>query len=583
MRPDVTPPAQPDGSAQPVPEPHTLRLILAAALGFIALYSITVVGTAADTLVYVSNLLAYRQQGPGASPRLLWEFGHLVWRPIGYVLWLAAHPFLSSWSGDNPVLEMTAVLIAVNFVVGLLLTWVLFLVCRRLGLTGPAALIVTAGFLLSSTVLNYVHSGMSYNPGLLAQLTALLLLLEAMRRPGRAVALGLLAGCALALSVALWFPYVLTVPSVLLAGWLIHPAEPGPDRPSGRGSLRLVIAATLATAVVGVAFFGVGAALGHISSYPAFRDWVVNSAHGINPDRRLMRLPTGVTRSFFYMGDDGFILKRFIFGDPYAPASAFDILRAGIWKMVVVFLGIAGLVVALARRREGWPALAVLLCGALPALGFAVVLFETAEPARYEPAYPGLLVAICAALLLPKNVRAPRWLLAGVFAVMALVNLKAYAWDLRAGASEDLARAVLVQEHTAHHGVAFITGFRDHLSSYVQKHPFSPMNRQNALPLFHLVEPGNVRLPVWRQDAACRMLETWDAGGEVWVSDRLVAPRPKPTWDWAEHDDSRIHWTDLPAFFTPLETDSHIGGADGFFRVTNAARNRAALQAVCSR
>ena len=552
---------------------------MATCLGFIALYSITVVGTAADTMVYAYDLLAYHQQGPTASPLLLWEFGHLLWRPIGYVLWVAAHPFLSSWSGGNPVLEMTAVLIAVNFVVGLLLTWMLFLVCRRLGLTDPAALTVTAGFMLSSTVLNYVHSGMSYNPGLLAQLTALLLILEARRRPGRAVAFAVLAGCALALSVALWFPYVLTVAAVLLAGFLVLP----PDRHSWRGSLRIVMAATLATAIAGVTLFAAGAAIGHVSSYPEFRQWVVNSAHGINPERRLLRLPTGVTRSFFNMGDDGFIIKRFVFGDPYAPASALDVLRAGIWKIGVVFLALAEVVVVLARRRETWPSLAVLLSAALPTIGFAVFLFETAEPARYEPAYPGLLVAICSVLLLPKTARAPRLLLAGVFVAMALVNLKAYAWDLRAGASEDAERAVLISQHTAHNGVVLITGFRDPLSSYVQKHPFSPLNRQYALPLHHVIDPGNVRLPIWRQDAACRMLRAWDGGGEVWISDRLVAPRPKPKWDWAEHDDSRVRWTDLPAFFKSLETDSHIGGADGFFRVTHDTRNLAELQNTCSR
>ena len=166
-----------------------------AILGFIALYLLTVPETTADTVVYVDNMLTYSQQGSSAAPSLLWEFGHVLWRPFGYSLWLVGHPFLSSWSRGNPALEMTAVLIGVNFVVGLLLTWVLYLLCRRLGLAARAALAVTAGFMLCSTILNYVHSGMSYNSGLLAQLAGLLLLLNAIGNPRRAVSLAAQSGC----------------------------------------------------------------------------------------------------------------------------------------------------------------------------------------------------------------------------------------------------------------------------------------------------------------------------------------------------------------------------------------------------
>ena len=42
-----------------------------------------------------------------------------------------------------------------------------------------------------------------------------------------------------------------------------------------------------------------------------------NSAHGIEPQHRLLRLPTGITRSFLYFGNDGILFKRFTLGDPY--------------------------------------------------------------------------------------------------------------------------------------------------------------------------------------------------------------------------------------------------------------------------
>jgi hypothetical protein len=79
------------------------------------------------------------------------------------------------------------------------------------------------------------------------------------------------------------------------------------------------------------------------------------------------------------------------------------------------------------------------------------------------------------------------------------------------------------------------------------------------------------------------MLETWAAGGEVWVSDRLVAARPKAEWNWVEYDDRRVRWADLPAFFTRFERNSHSGGTDGFFRLADTPRNREDLRDECSR
>jgi hypothetical protein len=562
--------------------PSSWKIAAVAIVVFIVLFWLTVPATTADTPVYVGHILTYYQHLPNASPFLLWEFGHLLWRPLGYGLWLVERPFLSSWSGGNPVLEITAVLIGVNFVVGVILTPLLFFLSRRLGLPGGVALVVTAGFMLCSVILYCIHSGMSYNFGLAAQLAGLLLILQAVRTPRRSVLYAVLGGVALALSVLVWFPYVLTVPAVLLAGWIVDPARRPEDPFLPAGRMRVIALASAAAALVGLAIFGVGAAIDHITSYAVLRQWIVDSAHGVNPERRLLRFPTGVTRSFLDLGNDGTIMKRFTLGDPYASVGKIDLIRAGVWKVILVFTVLSVLCVTLARRRETWPALAVLAVGFLPSLAFAVLLFETSESARYEPAYPSLLVAVCAVLLMPRNIRVPRWFLAAFLAVLAIVNLKAYTWDLRSIASLTTDRVMLLHEHTAHNGIAFLLSYRDPVSSYLQKLPFSRLNQQAALPLFHVIETGNISVVTWRSAAACRILQAWDAGGEAWLSTRLVAQRPKPDWNWTERDDSRVHWTDLPAFFTRLETDGGIGGEDGFLRVTPTANNRRALQESCA-
>jgi hypothetical protein len=553
-----------------------------AVVGFVVLFGLTVTETTADTVVYVGQIITYSQHGPNASPLLLWEFGHLLWRPLGYCLWLAGHPFLSSWYGGNPALGITAVLLGVNFFVGIGLTLLFFFLSRRLGLSEGLALFVTAGFMLCSVILNYVHSGMSYNFGLAAQLMALLLIFKAVERPSKGEFYAAMGGVALALSFLLWFPYVLTVPAVLLAGLIIDPVRTTNDPLLPRGRLRVIAFMCVTAAIVSLVIYAAGASIDHITSYPALKQWIVNSAHGIAPERRLSRLPTGFTRSFFHMGNDGVLIKRFILGDPYAPVSRLNIIRGGIWKVALIFAALVVLLSTLARRHDTWPALAVLAVGLLPTLAFAVFLFETSEPGRYEPAYPSLLVAVCAILLMPRDILMPRWFFACFLVVLAIVNVKAYAWDLRSLASVTTDRATLVHEHTAHNGIGFLVSFRDPVSTYLQRSPFSPLNRQGALPLFHVIEPGNISVATWRSAAACRILQAWDAGGEAWLSTRLVAQRPKPEWDWAEYDDSRVHWVDLPAFFTQFEIDSRIGGEDGFLRVAQTATNRQAIQGVCT-
>jgi hypothetical protein len=311
------------------------------------------------------------------------------------------------------------------------------------------------------------------------------------------------------------------------------------------------------------------------------KQWILASAHGFSPERRWLRFPTGFTRSFLHLGYDGIIIKRFALGDPYAPVSELDLIRTGMWKVAFIFGVFTFLCASMVRRRELWPGLAVFAAGFVPTVAFAILLFDTSEPARYEPAYPSLLVALCGILLLPRNTRISRWSLTAFLVTIAVVNLKAYAWDLRSVTSNVTSRAMLVHERTGHNGVAFLLSFRDPVSSYLQRVPFSPLNEQAALPLFHVIEPGNINVATWKSAAACRILQAWDAGGETWLSVRLLAERPRADWLWVEQDDSRVHWTDIPDFFTHLETDARVGDEDGFSRIARTEINRKTLQKEC--
>lgn len=554
-----------------------------AAIAFVALFVLTVPDVTADTPVYVSQIFNFYKAGPSANPKLLWEFGHLLWRPMAYPLWRVLSPALSSWSGGDPYLEITAVLVGLNFVVGLALSIVLFFTCRKLGLGSVGAFAVTVAFLSTSTILNYIHSGMSYNFGFALQVAGLLLILHActITHQRSAVWKSVFGGIVLGLSCAVWFPYVLTIPAPFVAGWFAGGAPKISAGGEWKQRLERLTITLLAAAGIVVLTFGIGAWIDHISSIADLRQWVLNSAHGVAPQHRLIRLPTGVTRSFLYFGDDGILFKRFTMGDPYAPVHFGDLVQAGMWKILAVFLALLALVATLARHRKTWPALTVVFCAALPCLGFAVLLFDTSEPARYEPAYAALLVGVCAVLLLPRNVRIGRWCLTAFAAAMFLVNWTAYGWNLREGTADALARVNLIHEHAGPHDTVFLLSFRDPISTFVQKAPFSRYNSPNTLALHHAIEPGSSLVLTWRHDAACRMLNTWKAGGKDWISDRLVAQRPLSGWNWAEHDDDRVHWTDVASFFAPLDRGEHIGGSDGFFLAADSRVNRQRLAGYC--
>jgi hypothetical protein len=344
--------------------------------------------------------------------------------------------------------------------------------------------------------------------------------------------------------------------------------------------MRIVALAALATAAFGLLIFLAGAACAHISSLSELSGWIANSKHGMKVERPLVRFPTGITRAFLYFGEDGTILKRFVFGDPYAPVRWLDVLRAGLWKIAFV-LGTFGVLFWALLRTNRRTGLSVVLIGVLPTFGFAVWLFEPSSPERYFPIYAALIVGICE-VLRDRSARAAHLVLAAFLAVTAVVNLKAYAWDLRAYAKTASDRFQLVHQHTRHGGTALILSFKDPLSTYFQRSPFDPDNQANALPLWHVIEVANNGVTKWRSGSSCRVLQAWNAGGEAWLSKRLVSPRPQPDWQWSENDVGSIHWVDLYGFFSHLDTDAGAGNGDGFFRIARDPKNEAILRSNCS-
>ena len=105
-----------------------------------------------------------------------WEFGHLLWRPLGYVTYRAASPLFERQTGSDPRTGIVAVLIAWNWLAGLVGALALNRFVSRLGARASCTGVVTLAYISTFGVLSYAHSGSSYIPGLACLLVALALL-----------------------------------------------------------------------------------------------------------------------------------------------------------------------------------------------------------------------------------------------------------------------------------------------------------------------------------------------------------------------------------------------------------------------
>jgi hypothetical protein len=302
------------------------------------------------------------------------------------------------------------------------------------------------------------------------------------------------------------------------------------------------------------------------------RAWVATAGHGWSQDRTLLRLGTGLPRALMDLGNDGLILKRFLFRDPYAPVSAAGLLRLGLWKVVLVYFSLMVLVYRLWRTRQRGILLALVIA-ALPVLLFALLLFEPGSPERFMPVFPVLFPAFAAAFAGFSLRDWSKSVLALLFVSIVAANLGSYGLDAHRGDRSAIERITVLQEHFTPNSVVVLLSYRDQMSRFFDRHPFDPINVRGGLPLYAVITAGTAGTATWASEFANCVLETWKAGGEVWLSKRLLSARPKPDWNWVESEDRRIAWVSLPRFFHQLDTGADVGGDDGFLRLERSEHN----------
>jgi len=551
---------------------------LLVVLLYVAAMGVTNAHFMADSGGYLVSILAYagEEEYVAENPVVrdyraqnsFWDFGHLLWRPLGLLLFKVFRPISGLVVGADPALNVLFLLMSLNFVAGLVSAVLLYALIKTLTGRRWLAVFVTSCFILSHGFLNFTQTGSSYIAGLGFLTVALYLLLidKDDLRPRRAI----LAGLACAAAVTLWVPYVLVVPATLAAPVVLF-------RLSRAQKRSVVYAGGMFLVATAVAFLVVMWQVG-IHTPADLRNWIAASSHGVRISG-LARMLFGFARSFIHLGNDGVLFKRFLLHDPLNPVTVFELVRLSLWKLALFYLMLGSLVIGLfvsSSRRM----LALLALTTAPFLLFAI-RFDGGAVERYLPLYPSIFVALAWTL---GSERVPRvWKIAPILflGLAVLVNSSVMARMVLDKQNErTLARLHGVIPRLQPNSWLVTTHLQDDLVNFQASSPFEPVNRHKTYHVYPLVWMNSDQAGRWQQEFAAHTLETWTENGHVWVSTRLLSTKPEASWNWVEGDDPRVRWDDIHGFFAQLQTCGVTSGGDGFVQLSQSEANIGFLNTI---
>ena len=532
---------------------------------YLVLLVLTHTSAQGDTSLYAASLIERLRGRPGD----FWEFGHVVWRPLAFVLFRLGHPAVDP-SDAVVFAQLVNVMTGIAMLggaVGLIAfrSWM-----ERLLVPQWPALVGTIALGAASAYLGYAQTGSSYIPAVAMLILGLRALASADEQPAaRTIAH---ASVAFALAVLFWFPMVLAVP----AGAISAIALRG-DSPSRR---RVATAVCLGSGMLTVAVYVVVACLAGVRSVVDFGTWMAAATHDIVGIGGVPRAIVGFGRSVENMDRLGLVAKRYLLHDPYNPSTLADIARAGLFRLALFYALLASVAVALWRRPIGRRALAFVILTAVPVVGFALK-WQGGDPERYLALFPALFLAVALAVAsLPWP--AQRLAGGGIVLLMLAGNVPPISRSAAARACEILAHRIDSVPQDDPGPVVIITPHElDEITSFASICPASPLlAAKNPRRIYGLVTANNLRAPLWREQVATRASRAWASGGHLWISRRAFADAPDANSKWAEGDDPTVRWRDFPHLFRQLDVSAPVGGDDGFVEILPTARSKAVLDAV---
>ncbi len=522
----------------------------------------------ADTVDYVSAVYLHDQ----GINYVFWDFRHLFWRPLGWVFLHLFGGFLSPITGDVPRIAVLYIFITINLVCGLVSLFLLRGLLRRFQNPEWTIECASVAFVFSYAFLNYIHGGTPYIPGLMF----LLLGTDLMARSAESETLGYLpygAALSLAVSVCMWFPYAFAVPGALTL----------PLFYAGRNKKwRLVIHSAAICLCAGILAYAAVLAHQRIYTVSAALHWIGQGASSVAGVRGAKRTVFGLAHSFIDLGNDGVLFKRFLLHDQYNPVSVRRLLLLpSLWKMVLFYVLMLVVFLQLSSSSRGRNVLAVCAAIAGPVVLFALLWFG-GDIERYLPLYPVFFLALTCAVA--EDRRGFTRALAAVFVVVAIAtnvtSLSRYALERQQQRVTERLDPLLPEFKPESRIV--VVDIHDEIVNFARSFPLNPINRRSQPLEYALLNPGTPQTKHWRQDFAQRVLTTWNAHGDIWVSTRLLAPAPQNSWGWVEHSDPNVSWNDLHRLFPQFDYGTNAGGSDGFLLLLPTQRSLAIIDSLQS-
>lgn len=524
-----------------------------------------------DTSNYAGMVAEHFGQSPFGTTDSLWEFAHLIWRPLGWLVLTLIEPLLNAFTDWTTFMKAAFALIAINWVAGIITVVLWYRLLIDLMKSRTIAFIIVLAVACAHGFILYVHSGSSYNPAL-ACLTGSIFCI----RKGRITWAAVLYG----LSALFWIPYLfcglgLFVLALYPSDWNVPVRESIKSINIGR-AIRFTVIAFAFILVV----YALGAYARGLRSPSDVNAWVTDAKHGWSQSQRALRMVTGLPRSAFYLGHDGLLYKRFLKHDPYAPVKITDLIQASLWKLAIFYLFLAALFFALWRYSpSGWP-LILFLAGVGPIIFFAVFILESGAPDRYLPVSPFILLAVGWALRdvdsKPQigKMRLAQTVILAFLLIVILNNVYVFAAPrINSLNAAPYSRIAQLRARIDPKSEIILITNQDTIEEFFSRSLFDSIERPFPIRLFEIIEPGSDQQFQWREGFAAEVMRVWNNGGEVWLTQRFFAEKPKPEWNWVERDNPNQVWSEVHSFFHPLQTDMNLDGSDGFTRLAHDEAN----------
>ena len=526
----------------------------------------------ADTPDYVDSIQA---QLKGEYYRF-WDFGHLLWRPLGWLVFRVLSPFLTGVVGSDQRIQITFALIVVSWLAGLMSAILLLALLRLYCVHKWVPPLIVTSFIFSAAELNLSRTGSSYVPGLFLLILGTFLVSRESSRPDNRLGMQAFAGLALAGSVLLWFPYVLAVPAAFLLP--LATGTINKTKPREAIGTFLFFCLGIISAYVPVLIHL------RLSSPGKIMAWMAASAHGIAISG-ISRAIFGWPRSFVDMGGTGMVIKRYMLHDSFNPVSSLDLLKLwpDLFKLCLFYATLFSITVSLWRSPQGRKALAIAAMSAAPVLGFAVY-WSGGDLERYLPLYPVFFLVLGLSFADRKAVTWAR-ATAGIFVVsLVLTNATTLrSAVVRKSHAQSEKRVDELVPRLKQGSAVVVSHYLDDLMTFNRNFPFNSINRNSNLEIYPLIAAGTSDVPRWRGLFAHRALSTWQEGGDVWISRRLLHRTPEADWNWIEGDNSRVSWMDLNSLFCRLQYGEVVSGDDGFVLLLPSSSNEYLLSSYVSK